>query len=108
MAIKPPAWAKNAVPTLKGWKHPKRNEILVNKKFTQAEIDEYLGVKPEPKVEQVIENKPKRTRKPKVQEVVMIEETIEEPVVEIIDAKIEAPVDSDFTSDQVFVDWKID
>lgn len=48
MAIKAPAWvaAKGGVPTTKGWKHPARNEILLPKSFTQAEIDEYLGVKP--------------------------------------------------------------
>lgn len=60
MAIKPPSWAKDAVPTLKGWKHPKRNEILLPKKFTQDQIDEYLGksnptpppVVPEPVLEE--------------------------------------------------------
>jgi murein L,D-transpeptidase YcbB/YkuD len=40
--MKPPNYQKDAIPTLKGWKHPKRNEILVNKKFTQKEIDDYL------------------------------------------------------------------
>lgn len=45
MTIKPPAWvaAQGGIPTEKGWKHPQRNEILLAKKFTQAEIDEYLG-----------------------------------------------------------------
>ena len=45
MTIKPPAWVatQGGIPTEKGWKHPNRNEILLNKKFTQAEIDEYLG-----------------------------------------------------------------
>lgn len=46
--IKPPAWQKDAVPTLVGWKHPRRNELLLPKKMTQAQIDEYLGVKSEP------------------------------------------------------------
>lgn len=46
MTIKAPAWvaAQGGIPTAKGWKHPKRNEILLGKKFTQAEIDEYLGM----------------------------------------------------------------
>lgn len=48
MAIKPPAWAKDAVPTPKGWKHPRRNEILLPRKFTQDQIDEYLGVSKSP------------------------------------------------------------
>lgn len=76
--IKPPAWAKDAVPTLQGWKHPKRKEILVKQKLTQQQIDEYLKVKnwappsaPEVKVEPVpaiveevpvVEEKPKQTR----------------------------------------------
>jgi hypothetical protein len=48
MAIKAPAWiaAVKGIPTLKGWKHPARNEILLPKTFTQEEIDEYLGAKP--------------------------------------------------------------
>ena len=81
MTIKPPAWAKDAIPTTKGWKHPKRNEILINKKFTQEEIDEYLAGATTPeqpqKVESVIETKPKRTRAKKVIEEV-VQETIEE------------------------------
>jgi hypothetical protein len=108
MAIKPPAWAKDAVPTLRGWKHPKRNEILVNKKFTQAEINEYLGIKPEPKVAPVVENKPKRTRKPKVQEVAPVEETIEvlpeEPVVE--DVQVEAPIETENTEEITIINFK--
>lgn len=46
MTIKAPKWvvAQGGIPTPKGWKHPKRNEILLGKKFTQAQIDDYLGV----------------------------------------------------------------
>ena len=87
MTIKPPAWAKDAIPTAKGWKHPKRNEILVNKKFTQAEIDEYLGVAPAPKPtpEPVVETKPKRTGSKKTKTVSqvepeLVEETLEQEV----------------------------
>lgn len=42
-AIKAPAWvaSQGGVPTEKGWKHPDRNEILLPKKFTQAQIDEW-------------------------------------------------------------------
>ena len=41
--IKAPAWvaSQGGVPTEKGWKHPDRNEILLPKKFTQAQIDEW-------------------------------------------------------------------
>lgn len=45
MTIKAPAWVarQGGVPTAKGWKHPKRNEILLAKKFTQVQIDDYHG-----------------------------------------------------------------
>lgn len=46
MAIKPPNYQKDAIPTVKGWKHPKTGELLVSGKFTQAQVDEYLGVTP--------------------------------------------------------------
>ena len=50
MTIKAPAWVakQGAIPTIKGWKHPNRNEILLARKFTQAEIDEYLGTSSAP------------------------------------------------------------
>lgn len=50
MAITPPNFQKDAVPTLKGWTHPKTGELLKSQRITQAEINEYLGVTPEPKV----------------------------------------------------------
>lgn len=43
MAIKPPSWAKNSIPTLKGWAHPKTGEILVSGSIAQKNIDEYFG-----------------------------------------------------------------
>lgn len=46
MAIKPPNYQKDAVPTTKGWKHPKTGELLVSTKLKQGQIDEYLGVTP--------------------------------------------------------------
>lgn len=44
MAISPPNFAKNAVPTVAGWRHPRTNELLKAQNFTQEQIDEYLGV----------------------------------------------------------------
>ena len=44
MAIKPPAFQKNAVPSLKGWHHPKTNELLKSTRHTQAQLDEFFGV----------------------------------------------------------------
>jgi len=78
--IEPPKYQKDAIPTLKGWKHPKRREILQAKKFTQKEIDEYLDAqkkpKPKPKVKAkkapvVVKEKPKP--KPKIAADILIE-----------------------------------
>lgn len=94
--IEPPKWAKDAVPTPQGWKHPNRKEILLKRKFTQEQIDAYMAAKdwtpppaPEVKVEPVpavveevavVEEKPEatRTRRKKVAET-PIEEPKEEP-----------------------------
>lgn len=43
MSITPPNFAKNAVPTLKGWCHPKTNELLKSQRITQQQIDEFYG-----------------------------------------------------------------
>tara|TARA_B100000900_G_scaffold405593_1_gene415406 strand:+ start:473 stop:718 length:246 start_codon:yes stop_codon:yes gene_type:complete len=43
MAITPPAWAKDAIPTAKGWTHPRTGEVLKAQKFSQAQLDEYFG-----------------------------------------------------------------
>ena len=48
--IQPPKWCKDAVPTLKGWKHPRRNEILKPIKLTQEQIDEWHGIISKPVV----------------------------------------------------------
>ena len=41
--LKPPSWKKDAVPTPKGWKHPKTSELLLPKKISEAEIAEFMG-----------------------------------------------------------------
>lgn len=46
--IQPPAYKKNAVPSLRGWRHPRTGELLKKQKLTQEQIDEYLGVGSEP------------------------------------------------------------
>jgi hypothetical protein len=46
MAIKPPSWAKNAIPTARGWQDPRTNELLKSAKLLQADIDSYLGTAP--------------------------------------------------------------
>ena len=40
--IQPPGFCPWAVPTTKGWKHPKRPEILKPASLTQEECDEYM------------------------------------------------------------------
>ena len=55
MAIKAPGWCPKAVPTLRGWKHHKRPEILKPSKITQDQIDEWHGVVTTQEPEQVIE-----------------------------------------------------
>ena len=65
MAIQPPSWAKNAVPTPNGWQEPRTGELLKSQRLTQEDIDVYNGVEvnapaptpahvPEPVVEEVI------------------------------------------------------
>lgn len=54
--IEAPKWAKGAVPTTRGW--TKGNEVLIVRKFTQEEIDEWYAAqapKPELVVESVVE-----------------------------------------------------
>jgi len=48
MALKGP---KGAEPTLRGWINPKTGELLKSQRMTQAQVDEWHGVKPEPKPE---------------------------------------------------------
>ena len=42
MAIKPPNWAKGAIPTPQGWKHKQTGELLISQKISQGQIDEFL------------------------------------------------------------------
>lgn len=54
--IKAPNWAPDAVPTTRGWVHPRTGELLKSQKISAADVKAYL----EPVVE---ETKPKRKRK---------------------------------------------
>ena len=42
--ITPPNYQRDAIPTRRGWTHPRTVELLVSKKLTQEQIDEYLGL----------------------------------------------------------------
>lgn len=43
MAISPPNFAKDAVPTRTGWRHPRTNELLKAQSITQDQIHEFNG-----------------------------------------------------------------
>lgn len=45
MPIAPPKYAPDAIPTRKGWVSPK-GELLVSRKFTAEQIDDFYGVAP--------------------------------------------------------------
>jgi len=41
--IQPPNFAKDAVPTPRGWANPKTGELLVSRKIKQSDIDAFFG-----------------------------------------------------------------
>ena len=50
----PPAWKKDAICTERGWRHPRTNELLVSRGFTEEEVALYnnkLDAPAEPVVE---------------------------------------------------------
>ena len=42
MAISPPAFQKDALPSRQGWRHPRTGELLVSRPMSEEQIDEYL------------------------------------------------------------------
>ena len=44
MAISPPNFKKDAIPTPQGWRDPRTNELLVSRPISQTQINEYLNV----------------------------------------------------------------
>jgi hypothetical protein len=54
--IKAPNWCKDAQPTLKGW--VRNGELLVARRFTQEQIDEFNGGVVEQVVEEVVYEAP--------------------------------------------------
>ena len=41
MVITPPSFQKDAIPTPQGWRHPKTGELLVARKISIEDIDDY-------------------------------------------------------------------
>lgn len=75
MAISPPKWASQCVPTTKGWKDPKTGEILVSGSISNADIaawNEATNPAPAPKA------KPKILRESPVTEEEVTEELFED------------------------------
>lgn len=43
MAISPPNFQKDAIPTPQGWRHPRTGELLVSRKISEDAIEEYFA-----------------------------------------------------------------
>ena len=59
--LKPPAYAPNAKPTTRGWIDHKTGELLVSRKHSEREVEEYFIAKANllaPKAETIIEANP--------------------------------------------------
>jgi len=42
--LQPPSWQKDALPTGRGWAHPRTGELLKATRLSQADINDYLGI----------------------------------------------------------------
>ena len=42
--LHPPSWQKDALPTGRGWAHPKTGELLKATRLSQADINDYLCI----------------------------------------------------------------
>ncbi len=87
--LKAPAWAKNAVPTVRGWQNPKTGELLLARKHSVRQVEEWHSSN---KV--VVEAAPKSAPAPIVEADPVIVEAAPtaEPLIEA------DPVDHDHTS----------
>lgn len=47
MAISPPNFQKDAIPTPQGWRHPRTNELLVSRKISSEDINSFYGIQEE-------------------------------------------------------------
>jgi len=46
--LQPPSWQKDALPTGRGWAHPRTGELLKSTKLSTADINDYLGIPKRP------------------------------------------------------------
>jgi len=58
MALTPPNYRKDAVPSSRGWHHPRTGELLVSQPIPPNEVAEYLNPKPKAPAEVLIEASP--------------------------------------------------
>ena len=42
--LQPPSWQKDALPTGRGWAHPRTGELLQATRLSTADINDYLGI----------------------------------------------------------------
>ena len=70
--MQPPNYQKDAIPTTRGWTHPRTGELLISRPMSQSAIDEYLGVSPEP---QMLKESPTNFEEAKVE--LMTEDNLE-------------------------------
>ena len=57
MVLKPTNYQKDAIPTPRGWVHPISGELLVARKISTDDINEYMDIEEKPKV-QVLKEAP--------------------------------------------------
>lgn len=95
--LKPPHWAKNAIPTPRGWVDPRTGELLVSRKLSDRQITEYFGVNQ--KSEPITEVKPLIEADPVLEEVSVTAEPLIEadPVLEEV-STLSEPLVEDYES----------
>lgn len=96
MAISPPNFQKDAIPTPRGWTHPKTGELLVSRSIDPNDIIEYMGGQspaPAPK--------PKPAPAPIIEPIIEIVEQEPEQVMltEADPEEVEVEVDQDAWND---------
>jgi hypothetical protein len=86
MAINPPKWASQCVPTTKGWQDPKTGEILVGGSISNAAIAEWheaRAPKPAPK-KKASKPKPKMIKESPTTEEEFVDEVMTEDEDELL------------------------
>tara|TARA_Y200000002_G_scaffold197620_1_gene163227 strand:- start:186 stop:521 length:336 start_codon:yes stop_codon:yes gene_type:complete len=85
MAISPPNYQRDAIPTTRGWTHPRTRELLISRPMSQSAIDEYLGVSPEP---QMLKESP--TNFEEAKEELMVEDNLPSELEKMTKLELEA------------------